>query len=133
MILRDFELAGLAAKRAIVERVAAEIRAAEPRARVEVSFREQYRNMRYWLEKDMRPVDYALEAVRRAGLSPISSAIRGGTDGSQLTARGLPTPNIFCGMHEVHSQREWVSLQDMARAAHVLIHLAQIWEERSGA
>lgn len=133
MILRDFELDGLAAKRTIVERVAADIRAAEPRARVEVTFREQYRNMRYWLEKDMRPVDYAVEAVRRAGLSPVSSAIRGGTDGSQLTARGLPTPNIFCGMHEVHSQREWVSLQDMARAADVLIRLAQLWDERSGA
>lgn len=132
MILRDFELDGLAAKRAIVERVAGQIRAAEPRARVEVTYREQYRNMRYWLEKDMRPVDYALEAVRRAGLAPFTSAIRGGTDGSQLTARGLPTPNVFCGMHEVHSQREWVSLQDMARAAEVLVHLARIWEERSG-
>ncbi len=133
MILRDFELDGLAAKRAIVERVAAELRAAEPRARVEVTFREQYRNMRYWLEKDLRPVDYALEAVRRAGLAPFTSAIRGGTDGSQLTARGLPTPNLFCGMHEVHSPREWVSLQDMARAGEVLLQLAQLWEERSGA
>lgn len=131
MILRDFELAGLAAKRAIVERVAAEIRAAEPRARLEVTFTDQYRNMRYWLEKDLRPVDYALEAVRRAGITPVTPAIRGGTDGSRLTARGLPAPNIFCGMHEVHSQREWVSLQDMARAVEVLLHLAQLWEERS--
>jgi tripeptide aminopeptidase len=98
---------------------------------VEVTFREQYRNMRYWLEKDLRPVDYALEAVRRAGLSPVSSAIRGGTDGSQLTARGLLTPNLFCGMHQVHSQREWVSLQDMGRAAQMLIHLARVWEERT--
>jgi tripeptide aminopeptidase len=131
MILRDFELAGLAAKRAIVERVAAELRAAEPRAIIEVTFTEQYRNMRYWLEKDMRPVDFALEAVRRAGLQPVTSAIRGGTDGSRLTARGLPAPNIFCGMHEVHSQREWVTLQDMARAVDVLLRLAQLWEERS--
>jgi tripeptide aminopeptidase len=131
MILRDFELAGLAAKRAIVERVAAELRAAEPRAIIEVTFTEQYRNMRYWLEKDMRPVNFALEAVRRAGLQPVTNAIRGGTDGSRLTARGLPAPNIFCGMHEVHSQREWVSLQDMARAVDVLLRLAQLWEERS--
>ena len=130
MILRDFELDGLAAKRAIVERVAAELRTAEPRARVEVSFAEQYRNMRYWLEKDMRPVEYALEAVRRAGLAPVTPAIRGGTDGSRLTARGLPAPNIFCGMHEVHSQREWVTLQDMARAVDVLLRLAQLWAER---
>jgi tripeptide aminopeptidase len=131
MILRDFELDGLAAKRAIVERVAAEIRAAEPRAKVEVTFTEQYRNMRYWLEKDMRPVEYALEAVRRAGLTPVTNAIRGGTDGSRLTARGLPAPNIFTGMHGVHSQREWISVQDMARAVQVLLQLARLWEERS--
>jgi tripeptide aminopeptidase len=131
MILRDFELDGLAAKRAIVERVAAEIRAAEPRAKVEVTFTEQYRNMRYWLEKDMRPVEYALEAVRRAGLTPVTNAIRGGTDGSRLTARGLPAPNIFTGMHGVHSQREWISVQDMARAVQVLLQLARLGEERS--
>jgi tripeptide aminopeptidase len=131
LILRDFELEGLAAKRAVVEQAAAAIRAAEPRARVDVTFTEQYRNMRYWLEKDMRPVEYALEAVRRAGLKPVTQAIRGGTDGSRLTARGLPAPNIFTGMHGVHSQREWISLQDMVRAVDVLLRLAQFWEERS--
>lgn len=130
MILRDFELDGLAGKRAIVERVAAELRAAEPRARVTVTFSEQYRNMRYWLEKDLLPVDFALEAVRRAGVKPFTEAVRGGTDGSRLTARGLPTPNLFTGMHEVHSQREWVTVQDMTRATAMLLHLAQLWEER---
>ena len=131
LILRDFELDGLAAKRAIVEQIAAAIRTAEPRARVEITFTEQYRNMRYWLEKDMRPVEYALEAVRRAGLTPVVQPIRGGTDGSRLTARGLPAPNLFTGMQAVHSQREWISLQDMARSADVLLRLAQLWEERS--
>jgi tripeptide aminopeptidase len=125
MILRDFELDGLAAKRAIVESCAAALRAAEPRATVRVSFREQYRNMRYWLEKDMRPVDLLTAAMRETGLTPVFGSIRGGTDGSNLTARGLPTPNLFCGMHEVHSRREWVSLQDMARAAEVLLALAR--------
>lgn len=131
LILRDFELDGLAAKRAIVGQVAAAMRAAEPRARVEVTFTEQYRNMRYWLEKDLRPVEYALEAVRRAGLTPVVQPIRGGTDGSRLTARGLPAPNLFTGMHAVHSQREWISLPDMARSVDVLLRLAQLWEERS--
>jgi len=131
LILRDFELDGLAAKRAIVDGVAAELRAAEPRARIDVTFKEQYRNMRYWLSQDMRPVEFALEAVRRAGLEPASELIRGGTDGSQLTARGLPAPNLFTGMHEIHSQREWVTVQDMARAAETLLHLARFWEERS--
>ena len=131
MILRDFELAGLAAKRAVVEQIVADLRAAEPRARFDLTFTEQYRNMRYWLEQDMRPVEFAREAIRRAGLTPKSTAIRGGTDGSNLTARGLPTPNLFCGMHEVHSPREWVSLQDMAKAVETLLHLAQVWHERS--
>ncbi len=132
MILRDFELDGLAAKRACVEDVVAGLRAAEPRARFDLTFREQYRNMRYWLEKDMRPVEFGREALRRAGMTPVSPSIRGGTDGSNLTARGLPTPNLFTGMHGVHSQREWVSLQDMGRAVETLIHLARIWEEKGG-
>lgn len=131
MIVRDFELDGLAAKRALLERLAADLRAAAPKATVTLTFTEQYRNMRYWLEQDMRPVAYAQEAVRRAGLVPKSTAIRGGTDGSNLTQRGLPTPNIFCGMHEVHSQREWVSVPDMAKAVETLVHLAQVWEENS--
>jgi len=131
MILRDFELAGLAAHHARLEKIAAGLRAAEPKARITLTFSEQYRNMRYWLEQDMRPVEFAQEAIRRAGLAPKSSAIRGGTDGSALTQRGLPAPNIFCGMHEVHSPREWVSLQDMTKAVETLVHLAQVWTERS--
>lgn len=131
LILRAFELADLAALRARLEALTADLRLAEPRARIELTFTEQYRNMRYWLEHDMRPVDFAREAIRRAGLSPRSPAIRGGTDGSSLTQRGLPTPNIFCGMNEVHSPREWVSLQDMAKAVETLLHLAQVWQEHS--
>jgi len=131
LILRDFELDGLAAKRALLEQIVAGLRTAEPRARFELTFTEQYRNMRYWLEQDMRPVEFAREAIHRAGLAPKSTAIRGGTDGSNLTARGLPTPNLFAGMHEVHSPREWVSLQDMGKAVETLLHLASVWDERS--
>ncbi|HEY4245458.1 MAG TPA: peptidase T [Lacunisphaera sp.] len=131
LILRAFELDELAAHRALLEKIVREMRATEPRARIELTFTEQYRNMRYWLEKDMRPVEFGREALRRAGLIPRSQPIRGGTDGSSLTQRGLPTPNIFCGMNEVHSQREWVSLQDMTKAVETLVHLAQIWTEHS--
>lgn len=132
-ILRDFELAGLAAHRATLEKIAAELRTAEPKARIEIQFTEQYRNMRYWLENDMRPVRLAEEAARRAGVKPFAQPIRGGTDGSNLTQRGLPTPNIFTGMHEVHSQREWVTLQDMEKSAETLLHLAQLWTESARA
>jgi len=131
MILRDFELAGLAAKRTAVEQVVASLRIVEPRALFTLTFTEQYRNMRYWLEKDMRPVEFAREAVQRAGLPPMSSAIRGGTDGSNLTARGLPCPNLFCGTREAHSQREWVSVPDMVKSAETLLHLAQLWHEKA--
>lgn len=131
LILRDFELEGLAQKRALLERLAAELRASEPKATIALTFKEQYRNMRYWLENDMRPVEFGREALRRAGFEPHSVAMRGGTDGSNLTARGLLTPNIFCGMHAVHSEREWVSLQDMLKSAETLVHLAQVWEQAS--
>ena len=129
MILRAFELDALAAQHRLLEKIVQDLRTAEPRARLELTFTGQYRNMRYWLEQDTRPVEFAREAIRRTGLVPRSQAVRGGTDGSRLTERGLPTPNIFCGMNEVHSPREWVSLQDMAKAVETLVHLAQVWNE----
>jgi tripeptide aminopeptidase len=131
-ILRDFELDGLADKGARVRALCDGIAAAEPRARVRCEITPQYRNMRYWLEKDMRPVEFARAACERVGLTVTSDPIRGGTDGSRLTERGLPTPNIFAGMHCVHGPLEWVALEDMERAVAVLVELVQIWE-RDGA
>jgi tripeptide aminopeptidase len=72
----------------------------------------------------MTPVDLATAAVRKAGMEPVSGAIRGGTDGSRLTEFGTPCPNIFCGMQNVHGPLEWVSVQDMAKATHVALNLA---------
>ena len=131
LILRDFELDGLESKRRHLEDLVAKLRATESRARIELEIKKQYRNMRYWLEKDMRPVEHAIEAVRRAGLVPTTEPIRGGTDGSRLTERGLPTPNIFTGFHNYHSEKEWVSLQDMSKAAETVVLLAKLWEERA--
>ncbi|HLX63284.1 MAG TPA: peptidase T [Planctomycetota bacterium] len=131
MLLRDFEIDGLAAKHRLVEKTVAKLREKEPRARINLEIYRQYANMRYWLERDMRPVNYAMDAIRAAGLTPTTEAIRGGTDGSRLTERGLPTPNLFTGFHNVHSEKEWVSLQDMCKAAETLVHLARIWEERA--
>ena len=87
----------------------------------------QYRNMRYWLENDMRPVELAREACRRIGVEPFSTPIRGGTDGSRLTELGVPTPNLFTGMQEIHGPLEWISLQDMARATELCVELVQLW------
>ena len=115
-ILRDFELAGLEAQGALLRQVCDTVAATEPRAQITCTIRKQYRNMRYWLEKDMTPVDLARDAVRDAGLDPVSVPIRGGTDGSRLTELGVPCPNIFTGMQEIHGPLEWISVQDMALA-----------------
>jgi len=132
-ILRDFELDGLRSHGQLVAQVCATVQATEPRARITCTITPQYRNMRYWLEQDMRPVELAREACRRVGLEPRSTPTRGGTDGSRLTEMGLPTPNLFTGMQNIHGPHEWVSVQDMARATELCIELAQLWSNTTGA
>jgi tripeptide aminopeptidase len=127
IILRDFERDGLAAHGALVEKVCAAVQAGEPRARITCTIAPQYRNMRYWLETDMRPVELALEACRQSGVEPFSNPTRGGTDGSRLTEMGVPCPNLFTGMQEIHGPREWVSVQDMAASVGVCVKLAELW------
>ncbi|MFN3983124.1 MAG: peptidase T [Caldilinea sp.] len=126
-ILRDFEMEHLEAQGRLIQQVCEAIQATEPRARITCTITAQYRNMRYWLEKDMRPVELAREACRQAGVEPFSPPIRGGTDGSRLTEMGVPTPNIFTGMKNIHGPLEYISVQDMGRATEVCIKLAQLW------
>lgn len=92
---------------------------------------EQYRNFKLVLDRNPKVVEYAADAVRRTGVPPVLSSIRGGTDGSRLSYMGLPCPNIFAGEHAFHSKQEWVSVQDMQKAVQTIVHLAAIWEERS--
>lgn len=132
-ILRDFELEGLSAHGALLRSACAALEAVEPRARVTCEITKQYRNMRYWLEDNMRPVELARTAIRQTGREPIEQPIRGGTDGSQLTEKGVPTPNIFTGMQNVHGPREWISLQDMALATQVCLNLAALWAAETAA
>jgi len=129
-ILRDFELNGLSAKREILRGLCRGLQAAEPRARVRCNMRKQYRNMAYWLRKDMRPVELAREAFAASGLKPYDHAIRGGTDGSRLTELGLPTPNLFCGEHNAHGPLEWVAVQDMESAVTACADLTELWERK---
>jgi len=126
-ILRDFELGGLAEKRARLQGLCAGLQAAEPRARIRCKVRKQYRNMAYWLRKDMRPVELARQAFAAVGLKPYDHAVRGGTDGSRLTEMGLPTPNLFCGEHNAHGLLEWVAVQDMESAVTACAKLAELW------
>ncbi len=126
-ILRDFELDGLRVKRELLEQVCAAVQATEPRAKIVCTATQQYRNMRYWLEQDMRPVELARDACRQLGIEPVTASIRGGTDGARLTEMGVPTPNLFTGMQNIHGPYEWISVQDMARATDVCIELAERW------
>ncbi len=93
--------------------------------------KQQYRNMKQVLDKNPEIINNALEAIRRAGVEPVLSSIRGGTDGSRFSYMGLPCPNIFAGEHAFHSKHEWVSVQDMQKAVETIVNLCIIWEERS--
>lgn len=128
-ILRDFELDGLQSHGDLIRSVCAAVQASEPRATITCTITPQYRNMRYWLEHDMRPVDVVVGAMKKVSVEPHFEPVRGGTDGSQLTERGVPTPNVFTGMQNVHGPLEWVSLQDMAKAVEVCVAVAQEWAQ----
>ena len=133
LIVRDFVAGGLRDKEAMLEQRARDAAALFPGARVEIAVEEQYRNMKEMLEKRPEIAGYAHEAIRRAGLEPVPRPIRGGTDGSLLSFKGLPTPNLFAGEHNFHSRLEWVSVQDMEKTVEVIVNLARIWEERTRA
>ena len=131
ILLRDFETAGLAELKKKLEQIIEEVKPLHPRAHIELQIIESYRNMREGLEKDPRGLDCLWEATQRAGLEPKWVPIRGGTDGSRLTEAGLPTPNIFTGGKNYHGKTEWVSLWGMESSVQTVIHLAQVWVEKS--
>jgi tripeptide aminopeptidase len=130
-ILRDFDDAALLGHRRLIERIADEVRKLDERAVVKVTFAESYRNMRVKLSEVPHVVAYAEEAIRRVGIEPYLEPIRGGTDGSKLTAMGLPTPNLFTGAHNYHSRREFADVDEMVLAVETIIELARVWAERS--
>jgi tripeptide aminopeptidase len=129
-ILRDFDDDQLESHVQLLERTARDVLASEPRAHLNVEVREQYRNMRRHIERIPEALEAAEAAIRAEGLEPLRQPIRGGTDGSLLSAMGLPTPNIFTGAHEFHSVREWASLHDMAASAATVVRLAGEWAQR---
>jgi tripeptide aminopeptidase len=130
-IIRDFVTAGLKEKedlfRDTVENVVKEYAGVT----YEFQVTEQYRNMKEILDKHPHVVQYAKDAIERAGLKVKTESIRGGTDGSRLSFMGLPCPNLFAGEQAIHSKLEYISVQDMNKAVETIVHLACIWEERS--
>ncbi|CAN5886204.1 peptidase T [soil metagenome] len=130
-ILRDFSDEGLRHKEQLLRDTVDEAMKCYPKSTYTLTVKEQYRNMKVMLDKYPQVVDYAIEAIKRSGITPHCSSIRGGTDGSRLSFMGLPCPNIFAGEHAFHSRQEWVSVQDMEKAVEVIVNLVQIWEEKS--
>lgn len=130
-IIRDFVDDGLAAKEALLEDIVKDVMQAYPGSSYTFTVKHQYRNMKAVLDRNPEIVEHAIEAIRRAGMTPVRGSIRGGTDGSRLSFMGLPTANIFDGGHAFHSPLEWVSLQDMEKAVATIVEIARIWEERA--
>jgi len=130
-IIRDFEDDKLIAHANVIRKVADEVLKNFPGSTYTLDIKEQYRNMKSVLDKQPRIVEYGMEAMQRAGLKAKLCSIRGGTDGSRLSFMGLPCPNIFAGEHAFHSKQEWVSVQDMQKAVETILHLCEIWEEKS--
>jgi tripeptide aminopeptidase len=128
-IVRDFDDDLLDQHVAFLSSLANDLCAAEPRCTVEVEHRIQYRNPRAALERHPQILTNLEEAIRRVGLEPKQTAIRGGTDGSALTEMGLPSANIFTGGHDAHSEREWICIEDMGLAAATIVELARVWAE----
>jgi tripeptide aminopeptidase len=131
LIVRDFTDAGLKEKELLLESIVKEVMQDYPHSTYRLDIKQQYRNMKQVIDAHPDIVENAMEAIRRAGVRPVRTSIRGGTDGSRLSFMGLPCPNIFAGEHAFHSRLEWVSVQDMERAVQTIVHLAMIWEERA--
>ncbi|QEL15425.1 peptidase T [Limnoglobus roseus] len=130
VLLRDHDTAKLAEYADLLRAAAKAVMTTHPAANIDVTITQQYRNMREGIEKEPRAMAYAEQAVKRAGQTPKHCIIRGGTDGAMLTAKGLPTPNISTGEHNIHSPLEWVCLEELDANVRVLIELVQVWAGR---
>ncbi len=130
-ILRDFDLGKLKEHGKRLTKIATDVVSHHLGASVQCTITEQYRNMKPVLDESPWVVEYAIEAIRQAGLREIRESIRGGTDGSRLSYMGLPTANLFTGMQAIHSKLEWVGVKDMAKAAETVVCLCMIWERKT--
>jgi len=127
VLLRDFDTKALAGQAAMLREIASHLEREFPGSGIEVDVRPQYRNMADGLAAEPRAVAFAEEATRRAGMIPRVTRVRGGTDGSRFTEKGLPCPNLSCGEHNLHSPLEWTCLEEMDAACRVLVELAACW------
>jgi tripeptide aminopeptidase len=130
ILLRDFNTQGLDVLKKTLEKIIQEVQQLHPKARITLKISEQYRNMKDYMGTDTRVLDCMWEATKRAGLEPHWVPIRGGTDGSRLTEKGLPTPNIFTGGQNYHGPTEWLSVWGMGKSVETVVNIAQLWVEK---
>ena len=131
ILLRDFDLTGLDSKEKMLRDMVAQTAAKFPQVKITIDVKENYKNMKEVLKDHPELVNNAMEAARRAGLKPFLRPIRGGTDGSNLTFRGLPTPNLFTGGSNFHGKLEFNSRRGLEKSTETLINLVQIFAEKS--
>jgi tripeptide aminopeptidase len=133
ILLRDFNTPGLEVLKKKLESIIEEVQALHPKAKISLKISEQYRNMKDYMGSDQRVLECMWEATKRAGLEPSWVPIRGGTDGSRLTEKGLPTPNIFTGGQNYHGPTEWLSVWGMEKSVETVVNIAQLWVEKTTA
>lgn len=130
-IIRAFDTPTLHSQEKELEDIVKKVMADYNKCSYTFTVTEQYRNFKEVLDANPEIIAHAMEAVKRSGVEPVLSSIRGGTDGSRLSFMGLPCPNIFAGEHAFHSKQEWISEYDMQKAVQTIVHLCNIWEEKS--
>ncbi|WP_449621566.1 peptidase T [Robertmurraya sp. Marseille-Q9965] len=130
-IIRDFDRDNFNNRKATIERIVAEMKAEYGEENIILELHDQYYNMREKIEPVKEIVDIAHDAMTNLGIEPIVEPIRGGTDGSQLSYMGLPTPNIFTGGENYHGKFEYVSVDNMEKATNVIVEILRLFEERA--
>jgi tripeptide aminopeptidase len=131
ILARAFTVNELHEREEALRGVIAAVQKRFPKAAIEITVEESYRNMSYKIQEDPKVLQYALDAVERIGLAPKRQAIRGGTDGARLSYMGLLTPNVWAGGQNFHSVQEWVSLEWMTKAVETTLEILSVWVERS--
>jgi tripeptide aminopeptidase len=130
-IIRDFDTMKLSKHEEVLKNILDKVMINYPNSTAEFVVKEQYRNMKDHLEKNPHVIEYAIEAIKLAGIDPVVGSIRGGTDGAMLSHMGVPTPNLFAGQQGIHSKYEWASVQDMQKAVDTVVHICKLAEKKA--
>lgn len=130
-IIRDFDRDSFQARKDLMQQITNELRLKYGEYRVVLEIKDQYYNMKDKIEPVKEIVDIAYEAMENLGIKPIVKPIRGGTDGSQLSYMGLPTPNIFTGGENFHGRFEYISVNNMIKAVETIVEVVKLYEAKA--